>query len=185
VRRIAPASRNRSGGERAHRSDRGPRPIVVEYELACTAQAAFRTYTQRIGEWWDPIYTSDPGTLESVTIEPRVGGRVFATHRGGVIDEWGRVTAWDRGRLLKHTFTLAQDPGAPTELLIEFSTSRPRTASGSGCRVRFAHGGWTRANRDARAKFTDWRTILDRFAALAEAGTRVPQRGVKAGRGRE
>jgi hypothetical protein len=37
---------------------------------------------------------------------------------------------------------------------------------GAGCLLHFAHGGWTEGNAADRRKFSDWRLILDRFAAL-------------------
>jgi hypothetical protein len=45
------------------------------------------------------------------------------------------------------------------------------------CTVRFAHGGWTEANVEARKKFGDWHVMLDRFAALSDSEGRVtPER---------
>ena len=55
-------------------------PITHEYRLACSAEHAFSTYVERIAQWWHPRYTANPDTLEAVTIEPLVGGRVSATH---------------------------------------------------------------------------------------------------------
>jgi uncharacterized protein YndB with AHSA1/START domain len=97
-----------------------------------------------------------------VTIEPRVGGRVFATHSDIGDDDWGEVTVWEPGRRLVHTFTLAQGSTPPSEITVEFV---PRD---TGCTVGFAHGGWTEANAALRDKFTEWPVILDRFAALAD-----------------
>jgi uncharacterized protein YndB with AHSA1/START domain len=78
--------------------------------------------------------------------------------------DWGEVVACEPGRLLVHTFTLAHDPRHPSEVAVEV-VAGPE----GGCTVRFAHGGWTDANRAARAKFGDWPLVLDRFAALAES----------------
>jgi hypothetical protein len=139
-------------------------PIVHEYRLRCSAEDAFAIYTRRIGEWWDARYTANAETLETVTIEPRVGGRVFAVHRDIGDDDWGEVTVWEPGRRLVHTFTLAQDPQHPSEVAVEFAADE----GGRGCTVRFAHGGWTQANADVRKKFSDWPVMLDRFAALAD-----------------
>jgi len=139
-------------------------PIAHEYVLPRPAEDAFETYFRRIGEWWDPRYTANAETLESVTIEPRVGGRVYATHTDIGEDEWGAVTVWEPGRRLVHTFTLAQDPAYPSEVEVEFAPG-----DGDGCTMRFAHGGWTEANAAARPKFGDWRVMLDRFAALLDA----------------
>ena len=138
-------------------------PITHEYELSCSRDVGFETYARRIGEWWDPRYTVNAETLESVTIEPCMGGRVYARHSDVGEDEWGEVTAWEPGRRrLVHTFTLAQDPLYPSEVAVEF------LASGVGCTMRFVHGGWTEANAGSRPKFGDWRVMLDRFAALVQ-----------------
>jgi Activator of Hsp90 ATPase homolog 1-like protein len=134
-------------------------PITLERSLPCTAEQAFATYVGRISEWWDARYTANPDTLESVTIEPRVGGRVYATHSDIGKHDWGEVTLWEPSNRLGHTFTLAQDPHHPSEVAVEF-------VSGGGCTIRFQHGGWTDANAAHRRKFGDWPVMLDRFAAL-------------------
>lgn len=139
-------------------------PITQMRSLRCSAERAFATYTDRIGEWWDPRHTANPATLLAVVIEPRVGGRVYATHSDAGNQDWGSVTVWEPGLRLVHTFTLAQDPRYPTEIMVEF------TDIGARCAIRFAHGGWTSENSNARTKFGDWPIILDRFTALAEAG---------------
>ena len=61
-------------------------PVVHEFVVPCSAAAAFETYPGRIGDWWDPRYTANAETFETVVIEPRVGGRVYARHTdiGGV-----------------------------------------------------------------------------------------------------
>lgn len=138
-------------------------PIEHEYALACAPEHAFATYAGRIGEWWDARYTADADTLEAVTIEPHVGGRVFATHSDLGKDDWGEVTVWEPGRRLVHTFTLAQDEHHPSEVAVEFAPDE------GGCVMRFAHGGWTDANVSERRKFSDWSHLLNRFAALADA----------------
>lgn len=137
--------------------------ILHERFLRCSAQHAFAVYTGRIGEWWDPNYSANAETLRAVTIEPRVGGRVFATHEDLGEHDWGEVTVWEPGRRFAHTFTLAQDPQAPSEVSVELA------AVEGGCDLRFAHGGWTEANAASRTKFNDWAVLLDRFAELAEA----------------
>jgi uncharacterized protein YndB with AHSA1/START domain len=139
-------------------------PIGLEYALPCSPEHAFAVYTGRIGDWWDPDYTANAGTLQGVTIEPRVGGRVYATHSDMGEHEWGEVTVFDPGRRLVHTFTLAQDPESPSEVTAEL------VADGDGCVLRFAHGGWTEDNVADRKKFGDWPLLLDRFAALAAEG---------------
>lgn len=176
----------KEGGRGQGRSDDVPRqslsPITHEYDLRCTAKDAFNTYANRIGEWWDPRYTANAETLLEVTIEPRVGGRVFATHRDIGRDDWGEVIVWEPGRRLAHTFTLAQGPRHPSEVLIEFAPTRAKGRH--GCTVRFIHGGWNQANARSRGKFSDWRIILDRFAALANRAGGRESRGQRPDRSR-
>lgn len=138
-------------------------PITHERRLRCSAEPAFADFAGRIGEWWDPRYTPNPDTLEGVTIEPRVGGRVYSTHSDLGEHDWGEVTVWEPGRRVVWTFSLAQDPRHPSEVSAAFSDDD------GGVTLRFAHGGWTATNVDARAKFGDWPVMLDRFVALAEA----------------
>jgi hypothetical protein len=94
-------------------SDETTAPIAHEYSLRCGAEHAFAVYTERIGEWWDPRYTANAETLQTVTIEPRVGGRVYAVHGDLGEDDWGEVIVWEPGRRLVHTFSLAQARGTP------------------------------------------------------------------------
>ena len=142
-------------------------PIHHELRVECRADQAFETWVERIGDWWSPQYTAEPGTLEAVTIEPFVGGRVYATHGDVGEHDWGEVTAFDRGRRLAHSFTLAQDEGNPSEVSVEFEDVE------GGCVVRLAHGGWTKENERFRSKFTDWPVMLERLRALAEGGATV------------
>ena len=146
-------------------NDDSTSPIAYEYSLRCSAEHAFDTYTGRIGEWWDPRYTANAETLQGVTIEPRVGGRVYATHSDMGKDDWGEVTVWEPGRRLVHTFTLAQDARHPSEVTVKFAPGE----AGGGCTLRFAHGGWTEANTAVRKKFSDWPVMLDRFVALTDS----------------
>jgi uncharacterized protein YndB with AHSA1/START domain len=136
-------------------------PIVEAYELRCSPDTAFAVYAGRIGEWWHPNYTANPDTLQVVTIEPGVGGRVYESHRGGDEIDWGRVTVWEPGRRLVYTTNLAQPAGRSSEITVRFE------AATAGTRMTFAHGGWNERNAADRAKFREWRVILDRYAALA------------------
>jgi Activator of Hsp90 ATPase homolog 1-like protein len=136
-------------------------PIAFEYALRCSADKAFDAYTRRIGEWWDPRYSANGDTLETVVIQPLVGGRVFARHTDLGDHEWGEVVVFEPGRQLVHTFTLAQDPAHPSEVEVEFAPG-----DGDSCTMRLAHGGWNDANASNRQKFGDWPVILERYVAL-------------------
>lgn len=140
-------------------------PIELEYSLACSPAHAFDTFTRNIDGWWDSHYA--PEGLERVVVEPRVGGLVTHYLTDGTAYHWGEVLVWDEPLHYAQAFTLAQDPEHPSRLDVWFE---PRDG---GCRMRFAHGGWTPGNVAGRAKFNEWHILLDRFAAVAE-GRPVP-----------
>lgn len=135
-------------------------PIEHEYALGCTPEQAYATFTERIGEWWPADYSPDPGGLKDTVIEPGVGGRVYFVVDGVGELPWGTVTAWEPGYRIAFTSTLAQSRQHPSEIEAAFEESD------NGCEMRFAHGGWNAGNAADRDKFSDWRLILDRFAAL-------------------
>jgi hypothetical protein len=147
-------------------------PIRLELTIECSPKNAFDAYTSRIGEWWDPRYTPSPETLEAVTIEPHVTGRVYSTHTGFGEFDWGLITTWEPGRLLVHSFTLAQYPNQPTEVIAMFLDD-PVSVSADGvpqrCVLEFEHRGWTEANARFREKFSDWEHILNQFKVFAES----------------
>jgi len=108
-------------------------PITHEVRVATDAAAAFSVYTGQIGEWWDRRLTANPHTLQTVTIETRVGGRVSATHSDFGDHEWGVVTVCEPGHRLAHSFTLAQDPNHPRRRsrLSSSQTQLPAASCGS------------------------------------------------------
>lgn len=74
----------------------------------------------------------------------------------------GRITAWEPGVRLEHTFTLAMSGAEPSRLSVSFESDADGTV------VRLEHGGWHAGNAAVRSKFGDWPLILDRYAAAAE-----------------
>ena len=136
-------------------------PIALSYTLTCPPEQAFDAYVRRVGDWWHPDYTASPATLETVVIEPRVGGRVYERHSDGREFQWGEVTVWEPARRLAYTSTLAQSRAHPSEITVRFAP----LAGGSS--VHFEHGGWNEDNAKDRQKFGDWSLLLDRYTQLA------------------
>lgn len=142
-------------------------PIELSYDLTCTPEHAFDSFVG-IDEWWGPSYA--PEGLVRVEIEPYVGGRVTHHLADGTAYLWGEVLVWDRPTHYAQAFTLAQDPEHPSRLDLWFEQRD------DGCRVRFAHGGWTAGNVAGRARFSEWHILLDRYAAVAEGRPMPPER---------
>jgi Activator of Hsp90 ATPase homolog 1-like protein len=129
--------------------------------LDVDATTAFEAFTGRIGEWWPEAYTPDPGGYDGVVVEPRLGGQVTMRMSDGDDVPMGVVTAWDPGVTYAQTWTLGQDPDAPSSLTVHFADTD------SGCRVVVEHGGWHDGNVAYRDKLGDWSLILKRYVFIA------------------
>jgi catechol 2,3-dioxygenase-like lactoylglutathione lyase family enzyme len=139
-------------------------PIELTYDLSCSPDQAWDAFVS-LERWWHPAYA--PEGLVRPELEPHVGGAVVHHLADGTTYPWGEVLVWDRPAHYAQTFTLAQDPEHPSTLDVAFEPHL------RGCRVHFAHGGWTAGNVAGRARFSEWSILLDRFAAVAE-GRPVP-----------
>ena len=112
-------------------------PIRQSVHVDCSAEDAFRFFTEAFGEWWPLESCSVAGEdSQQCAIEPWVGGRVFERMRSGEEREWGSVTAWDPPRRVEFTW----HPGAPRDdrqmVTVEFGVEA------GGTRVTLTHSGW-------------------------------------------
>jgi uncharacterized protein YndB with AHSA1/START domain len=135
-------------------------PIVHEYDVACSPEHAFATFTGEIATWWPDGYAPEHDV--EVAIEPRAGGACTMRLADGSAYPWGTVLDWEPPGHYAMAFTLAQDPDHPSRIDTWFDPA------GGGTRFRFEHGGWTAGNVAGRARFSEWPIILDRFVAMAE-----------------
>ena len=128
---------------------------------------AFRLFTERIGSWW-PLATHSVFGAEAldVSLEPRVGGRLYESTAEGRTADWGIVTVWqpdDRVAVTWH-------PGSGEELstLVEVTFT---DAADGGTRVDLLHTGWEVHGAEAPQQIDDyqagWPMVLGRFAAAA------------------
>src|SRR4051794_8912296 len=78
----------------------------------------FEAFVRLIGSWW-PVETHSNGgaRVRDVTVEQRLGGRVFETWDDGTTVDWGEVVAWEPpGRLVMSW----RNTPAPTEVELSF-----------------------------------------------------------------
>jgi uncharacterized protein YndB with AHSA1/START domain len=136
-------------------------PVVRSVRVACSQERAFQVFTEGIDTWW-PLQTHSTGEdrAESVRIEPRVGGRIVETMRGGETSEWGTVLAWEPFDRL--TIEWRVNPEKPaTEIEITFTREGDRTV------VRLEHRYWERHGEKAaeeRAGYNaGWERVLAAF----------------------
>jgi hypothetical protein len=95
----------------------------------------FDSFVTTIGAWW-PVqpFSAGKDRVRDVTIEQRLGGRVYETWDDGTEVNWGTVTAWEPPERFTMTWT-----GTPAATEVEFTF----TALGPALtRVTVEHRGW-------------------------------------------
>jgi uncharacterized protein YndB with AHSA1/START domain len=145
-------------------------PIRLQFEVSCTPDRAFSTWTERIGTWWPDDHTVTGEVGLSVVLEGRSGGRIFERTAGGIEHDWGEVTAWDPPHRIVYLWHLRRDRADATEVEIRFvGLEQGRT------RVDIEHRGWDRLGVDGESwrdrNCRGWATLLPHFVK-ASAGAR-------------
>ena len=138
-------------------------PVRKSVEVRCTADEAFRLYTEDIDSWW-PLATHSIGETdaEACFFEGREGGRIYETHGDGSIHLWGMVTAWEPPEKVVFSWHPGRDASTAQEVELRFSESP------GGARVELEHRGWEtlgdKAQRTRDGYETGWLPVLERYA---------------------
>jgi uncharacterized protein YndB with AHSA1/START domain len=145
-------------------------PVVLEIDVACTLDDAFRTFTERIHEWW-PVGHHSLGQERVVLVafEPVLGGRLFERWDDGTERGWGVIDVWDPPRRLVFSWQLNAEQPAATEVEVTF------TAEGDRTRVRLEHRHWHRLGAGgpaARASYdAGWPRVVGKYEAYVSGVT--------------
>jgi uncharacterized protein YndB with AHSA1/START domain len=121
-------------------------PIRKSVDVPLPPEAAFTVFTQDISRWW-PVgkkYAVFGDESSECGIQPFVGGDIFELSTRGERCVWGRVLAWDPGRLLRFSWFPGRSHDTAQTVEISFS---PVSA---GTRIDLEH--------------RDWQTLGDRAA---------------------
>lgn len=141
-------------------------PVVKTLDVKRPPEQAFRAFALEIGAWW-PLAThtrardAQGERSVDVTIEPRVGGRIFETLADGRELDWGEVLTWQPGALLELSWRLGHAEDQATHVAVHFAA-----LGRDGCRVTLTHSHWERlgdaavARRDAYDN--GWVTVFER-----------------------
>ncbi len=140
-------------------------PLRLSFEVACSAEHAFTTWTSRIAAWWpaDHTVTGEPGI--QVVLEPGVGGRIYERTPGGIEHDWGEVTAWEPPSRLAYLWHLRADRRQATDVEIRFTP-----VGQNATRVQIEHTGWERlgdrAHEGRERNHGGWRTLLPHYIEM-------------------
>lgn len=142
------------------------KPVVKTIDVGRSAHDAFRLFTEEVSAWW-PLKThtlaKDALGQKSVrvTIEPRVGGRVYETLQDGKELDWGEVRAFKPGRLFSMEWHMGRPAEQATEVSVQFDAHDE-----SSCRVTLTHENWERMGEDAErlreAYSNGWITVFEK-----------------------
>ncbi|HJR96477.1 MAG TPA: SRPBCC domain-containing protein [Actinomycetota bacterium] len=113
-------------------------PIELHFTVPCSPEQAFEVWTSRTSTWWPSSHSVSGELGLTVTIEPRVGGRIVERTPRGDEHTWGEVLAWDPPASFTYRWHLNQDVSDATEVTIAFD------AVDDGTEVHIAHRGWER-----------------------------------------
>ncbi len=141
-------------------------PLRMSYELACTPEHAFETWTGKASVWWPKEHTVSHEAGAEIVFEPRPGGRIFErTPQGREID-WGEIIEWKPPRLLRYRWHIATEKERSTDVEIVF-----RRAPGNRTRVEIEHAGWDGLGEIGRAwRDTNrggWDGVMPAYVAAA------------------
>jgi uncharacterized protein YndB with AHSA1/START domain len=124
-------------------------PIVRTFEVHCSVEHAFDTWTRRINLWW-PLarHSVSHDDAASVAVEPWRDGRIFETTRSGEEIVWGTVNAWEPPNRFGYLWFIGEkDAREATQVTVTF------IALGSArTQVAIEHTGWERAGPKAAAR---------------------------------
>jgi uncharacterized protein YndB with AHSA1/START domain len=160
--------------------------VLVALRVPATAERAFATFTEQIGQWWQPngLFQFTDRQTGTLAFEPGPGGRLVETYPDGGVFVIGHIRVWEPPHRLVLTWRHASfAPEQETELHVRFDAvddAPTRT------RVTVEHFGWDAIPLEHAARhgfplatfqhrFAEWWQSL--LQGLAEVAThRLPDR---------
>ena len=143
-------------------------PLRLSFEIGCPTEHAFDVWTTRLSSWWPKGHSAsgDPDTV--VTLEPRLGGRIFERTSDGTEIDWGEITSWNPPHRLGYLWHIGRDRTDATDVELTFVDLGDGTT-----RLDIVHSGWERLGATApalrRANTDGWHDLLPAFIAVATA----------------
>jgi uncharacterized protein YndB with AHSA1/START domain len=141
-------------------------PLLISFDVECTADHAFKVWTSKIGTWWprDHTVSGQPG---EIVLESGPGGRIYERTSDGQRHEWGEVIVWEPPRRLSYLWHIGRARATATEVEITFIDE------GAGrTRVAIAHSGWDVLGDEAEARRdlnrSGWDALVPHFVAALE-----------------
>lgn len=153
-------------------------PVRKTLVVEATPQRAFDVFTAGIDRWWPKTHGIGAAPVRQSIIEPRVGGRWYATCEDGSEVVVGHVKVWRPGERVVFTWEIsaAWKPDARVALASEIEVQFHADGAGR-TRVELEHRNFERmgaAAGDSMRKDVDggWPALLELFANEVASGGR-------------
>lgn len=147
-------------------------PIVKTVDVRRPAKDLFRMFTAETSAWWPMTHTRARDALgqktTKITIEPRVGGRVYETLADGQELEWGEVAVFQPDKLFAMHWHLGRGMTQATSVSVAFEP-----IDSASTRVTLTHENWMRMGEEAeqlrKGYASGWATVFEKnFKEYAE-----------------
>jgi hypothetical protein len=139
----------------------------MTYDIACSAEHAFEVWTTRLSTWWPKGHSASGQSDTLVTLEPRVGGRIFERTPDGTEIDWGEITLWSPPWRLGYLWHIGRNRRHATEVELTFVD-----LGGDQSRLEIVHRGWDRVGSEAaawrNANTDGWNALIPRFIESAQ-----------------
>ena len=110
-----------------------------EVTVAGAPQRAFDLFTNHMSEWWPAEHHLAGSPVVAMTVEPRVGGRIYDSCEDGGDSVWGQVTEWDPPASFTFAWMITGNWQLETDVDKASRVSVTFTADGDRTRVALVH----------------------------------------------
>jgi uncharacterized protein YndB with AHSA1/START domain len=142
-------------------------PLRLQFDIDCSPAHAFDVWTTRFAAWWPKGHSASGDPDTTVTLEPRLGGRIFERTPDGREIDWGEITAWDPPRGFSYLWHIARDRSDATDVDLRFVDAGDGTT-----RLEIVHSGWERLGTEGQqyrnANTAGWNAMVPHFIAVAQ-----------------
>ena len=116
-------------------------PIKKVVEVPCSAERAFEVFVEKVTSWWpldkNSVSAMNGEVAKQIVIEPKLGGKVYEVGHDDVIHQWGKVTAYEPGRLLRLDWHIGLPAESASDVEVRFNPLSDERAQ-----VELTHGRW-------------------------------------------
>lgn len=147
-----------------------PAPIIRTIDVPCPAPRAFDIFVD-MASWWPldkrsmSLYAAK-APAKSLSVEPRLGGRIVETGADDAIHHWGTFTEFTPHSLLRMDFHMGLPAAKSGQVEVTFTPLDARST-----RVRLTHSHWEGYEDMADMMFNgynaSWPMLFDETYAAA------------------